>query len=91
LHEVIALRAILREMAHQVPLPPPGFDDLPVEDKLDYVEALWDRILGTDEVPTPQWHLDIIEERLANPEPTKTATVEEFLDDVRAKLRGRTR
>lgn len=25
-------------------LPPPGFDDLSVEEKLGYVQSLWDRI-----------------------------------------------
>jgi len=25
-------------------MPPPGFDELPVDDKIDYVQLLWDRI-----------------------------------------------
>ena len=25
-------------------MPPPGFDDLPVDQKIDYVQSLWDRI-----------------------------------------------
>jgi hypothetical protein len=27
-----------------VPLPPPGFDDLSVDEKLDYLQSLWERI-----------------------------------------------
>lgn len=53
-------------MARTLPLPPPGFDELSVEEKLDYVESLWDRILDHPEgVPVPAWHLQIVRERLA--------------------------
>ena len=31
-------------MQTNVPLPPPGFDDLSVEEKLDCLELLWDCI-----------------------------------------------
>jgi putative addiction module component (TIGR02574 family) len=48
-----------------LPLPPPGFDDLTVEDKLDYLQSLWDRLAATpDEIPVPGWHQQVIEERL---------------------------
>lgn len=30
-------------MLNPIPLPPPGFDDLSVEEKLDYLQSLWDR------------------------------------------------
>jgi putative addiction module component (TIGR02574 family) len=78
-------------MADQVPLPPPGFDDLPVEQQIDYVEALWDRIAALPEgIPTPDWHLEIIEQRLANPqEPAETSSWEELRDGLLAKLRER--
>lgn len=44
--------------------PPPGFDDLSVEDKIDYVQALWDRI-GADasNVPVPPWHVAELRDR----------------------------
>jgi hypothetical protein len=29
-------------MSNPVPLPPPGFDDLSVDEKLDYLQSLWD-------------------------------------------------
>ena len=39
-------------MPRALPLPPPGFDDLSVEEKLGYVQSLWDRITTRpEEVP----------------------------------------
>lgn len=53
-------------MPNSLPLPPPGFDDLPVVDQIDYVQFLWDRIVANPEkVPVPDWHLQILEERIA--------------------------
>ena len=41
-------------MAKMVPTPPPGFDDLPVDEQIDFVQSLWDRIAATSEqVPVP--------------------------------------
>jgi putative addiction module component (TIGR02574 family) len=59
-------------MAKPVPLPPPGFDDLSVDEKIDYLQSLWDRIAATPEtIPVPDCHREIIGERLkdldANP------------------------
>lgn len=46
-------------------VPPPGFDDLSGEEKLDYIQALWDRVAAhPNEVPVPEWHLRVIRERL---------------------------
>jgi len=60
-------------MANPVPLPPPGFDDLSVDEKIDYLESLWDRVAASPEtIPVPDWHRDIIGERMkdldANPD-----------------------
>lgn len=53
-------------MAETLPIPPPGFDELPVEEKVLYVEALWDRIAATpEEVGVPDWHRQLLSERLA--------------------------
>lgn len=47
-------------------LPPAGFDDLPAEKKLEYVQSLWERIAKRpDELRSPEWHLEIVEQRLA--------------------------
>jgi putative addiction module component (TIGR02574 family) len=51
----------------RAPLPPPGFDEMSVEDKIDYVQAPWDRINANEaEVPVPDWHREVLEERLAD-------------------------
>jgi putative addiction module component (TIGR02574 family) len=60
-------------MAKPIPLPPPGFDDLSVDEKIDYLQSLWDRIAATPEtVAVPEWHREIIDERVkeleANPD-----------------------
>jgi hypothetical protein len=34
-------------MAKPKRTPPPGFDDLSVDEQIDYLQALWDRIAGT--------------------------------------------
>ena len=53
-------------MSKMVPTPPPGFDDLSVDEQIDFVQSLWDRIAATSwQVPVPEWHRQIIRERLA--------------------------
>jgi putative addiction module component (TIGR02574 family) len=52
-------------MSKQIPSPPPGFDELSVDERIDFVQSLWDRIAATPEqVPVPDWHRRIIRERL---------------------------
>jgi putative addiction module component (TIGR02574 family) len=60
-------------LSKPVPLPPPGFDDLSIDEKIDYLQSLWDRIAATPEtIPVPDWHREIIDERVkevdANPD-----------------------
>jgi putative addiction module component (TIGR02574 family) len=53
-------------MGERLQVPPPGFDELATEEKLRYVEALWDRIAETpDEVEVPGWHRQLVNERMA--------------------------
>ena len=49
---------------------PPGFDDMPVEEKIDYVQTLWDRIFRQDhaEIPSPSWHRAEVQAALADHE-----------------------
>ncbi len=78
-------------MAEAVPNPPPGFDELPVEEKIDYVQSLWERILATPEqVPVPNWHLRVLDERLEayRTEPEQGKTWEQVREEVRGRLRG---
>ena len=52
-------------MLKPVPLPPPGFDELSVDEKIDYLQSLWDRIAATPQtIPVPDWHREILDERL---------------------------
>jgi putative addiction module component (TIGR02574 family) len=52
-------------MPNTVPLPPPGFDDLSVDEKLEYLQSLWDRITaGPDMIAVPEWHRDVLDDRL---------------------------
>jgi putative addiction module component (TIGR02574 family) len=47
-------------------LPPAGFDELSTEEQVDYINDLWGRVLAHPEsVPVPDWHREILAERLA--------------------------
>ncbi|PYR92409.1 MAG: hypothetical protein DMF84_12910 [Acidobacteria bacterium] len=66
-------RSRVPHIAKPVPLPPPGFDDLSIDEKIDYLQSLWVRIAASPEaVPIPEWHREILDQRLkdleANPE-----------------------
>jgi len=74
------------------PTPPPGFDDLPVDEQIDFVQSLWDRIAATSEqVPMPEWHRQIIRERLAayNANPSAGRAWLDVRADIERKLRDR--
>jgi hypothetical protein len=46
-------------MPKPVDIPPLGFDELTVEDQIDYVQSLWERIAATPgQVPVPEWQRD---------------------------------
>ena len=52
-------------MSQTLPMPPPGFDGLSVEEQIDYVQALWDYVIShADHVAIPEWHREIISERM---------------------------
>jgi len=79
-------------MASKVSNPPAGFDDLSVEEKLDYVESLWDRIAAKPEaVAVPDWHLERIEQRTRGGHPGSHGgrSWDDFREELRAKLRRR--
>lgn len=53
-------------MAQTLHAPPAGVDDLPVDQQIDYVQTLWDRIAAReDPIPVPAWHREIMDARLA--------------------------
>jgi len=77
-------------MANPVPLPPPGFDNLSIDEQIEYIESLWDRIAATPgQVPIPQWHHEILDKRLKDEEANPEAG--ENWDVVRDRLRDKLR
>ena len=79
-------------MVRPLPLPPPGFDDLTMEEKLDYLQSLWNRIAARPEdVPVPDWHRRILDERLAEyrANPEEGEPWEDVYADLLKKLRER--
>jgi putative addiction module component (TIGR02574 family) len=81
-------------MSQALPIPPPGFDALSIDDKIDYVQSLWDRIAARPEdVPVPDWHREIINERLAAHRDGKDQGKEweEVEREITAELSERTR
>lgn len=69
---------------------PPGFDDAPKEQRIAFVQELWDRIAQDPErVPVPVEHQRILEERLkeyrANPKAGRPWS--EVRDQLLTKLR----
>lgn len=80
-------------MAQPLPIPPPpGFDDLSAEEKIDYVNHLWDRIATKpDDIPVPEWHRRILNERISRHEahPEEAIPWEEVEQDLLRMLRDR--
>ena len=74
-------------MSSKIPFPPAGFDELSVEDQIEYVQELWDKITSRpEEVPVPDWHLEIIKERLARENPDEGTPWEEFEKELLEQL-----
>jgi putative addiction module component (TIGR02574 family) len=43
---------------------------LPLEDRIELLGDAWDAIAASsDQVPVPEWHLAVLKERLADPDP----------------------
>src|SRR5687768_17508546 len=85
-------RSRLHVMAQPLPLPPPGFDELPVDEKIDYVQALWDRIAAeAEQLPLHEWQRQLLEERLAahRASPDEARPWREVLDDLEGRLKRR--
>jgi putative addiction module component (TIGR02574 family) len=75
-------------MMDKLSLPPPGFDELTVEDQIDYIQLLWDRIAANPgQVPVPEWHRQVLNERLAADQTDRAARPwEEVRDEIRLRL-----
>ncbi|HVT14647.1 MAG TPA: addiction module protein [Thermoanaerobaculia bacterium] len=77
-------------MPKSLPSPPPGFDELSVEEQFDYVQSLWDRIVANpDEISVPSWHQAVIEESLAahRAHPKEARPCDEVRTEVAEKLK----
>ena len=67
---------------------PPGFAELTKAEQLRYLQALWDRIAESPgELPVPESHLKVAEERLAEyrRDPTRARSAYEVLDRLGKK------
>jgi putative addiction module component (TIGR02574 family) len=79
-------------MARPLPIPPPGFDELSMDEKLDYVQSLWDRIaVQPQDVPVPEWHREVLNERLEayRANPSEGRPWEEIHNQLQDKLQRR--
>ena len=77
-------------MPKPVAIPPPGFDELSIEEQIDYVQSLWNRIAASPErVPIADWHREVLDERLKDYEANPDAG--ESWDVVRERLRDKLR
>lgn len=75
-------------MTQPLRIPPPGFEELPVEEQIEYVQALWDQIAArSEQVPLPDWHGEILAERMAayEQDPDAGITWEEFRRQLAAE------
>lgn len=52
-------------MSSPIQFPPPGFENVSIDEQLTYVEGLLNYIRGLDPAGIPKWQLEILEERLA--------------------------
>lgn len=79
-------------MPTKISNPPAGFDELTVDEQLDYVGALWDRIAAQpDAVSVPDWHLEVIEQRTPEDQAglPNGRSWDNFREELRTKLRER--
>ena len=79
-------------MTKAVKIPPPGFDDLSVDDQIEYVQSLWERIsIDPSKVPVPVWHREILDKRLRAYDANSNAgdAWEQVREEIEQKLRDR--
>jgi len=79
-------------VANALQIPPAGFEDLPVEDQVDYVQALWNKIAERpDRLPIADDTRDMLEQRLAahRASPNDARPWDEVREEIQAALRTR--
>ncbi len=63
-------------MGNVLRVPPPGFDGLSTEDKIEYVQSLWDHIASdVDRVPLTDWQERLLDERIKDLEKNPDAGI----------------
>ena len=75
-------------MSSKILFPPPGFDELTADEQVEYVQELWDYIVDSrsDEISIPDWHRELIKERLARENPEEGISWEEFEKELLEQL-----
>ncbi|MGH2414468.1 MAG: hypothetical protein ACRDEA_12445, partial [Microcystaceae cyanobacterium] len=69
---------------------PPGFEHLTKAQQIDYVQQLWNVIFAaSDEVPLPEWHLDLVHERVSSQATAQVSTWSEVKQRLVSKYRER--
>lgn len=79
-------------MAQSLTVPPPGFDELPLSEQVDYVQELWKRIASRQrDVPSPEWHRDAVASAREShrSDPGASRLWNEVRAEVEAKLKRR--
>lgn len=78
-------------MSSSVPMPPPGFEGLSVQEKIEYIQALWDDVATADDVELTDAHREIIRQRLAEhrADPRQGRPWSEVRRDIERKLAER--
>lgn len=69
-------------MTIDIPIPE-GFDELETEEQVEYLQMLWNRIARERDVPIPQWHRDLLAERLASRDPDTDVSWQSLRDELR--------
>jgi putative addiction module component (TIGR02574 family) len=70
-------------MQHTTIPEPPGFAQLSKAEQVKYLQELWDRIAESpDELPVPESHLELAEERLAEyrRDPSRAGSAYDLID-----------
>lgn len=74
-----------------VPLPPPGFERLSVQEKVDHIQSLWDGLADLDDVELLETHRDMIRQRIAEhrADPAGSRPWSEVKRDIELRLAER--
>jgi hypothetical protein len=60
------------------------------EEKVAAIEFLWANLeLDVDQLPSPDWHGEVIRERLENPSPEPALPVDDAMQKIKERVRAR--